>query len=226
MLTLNLQKPEDAPVRRLQLSLSKGAKFTVKVEWDCKADHEDDVDVHALEAKNTGDGAKVTALEHILSTYNTTRMSRTGALKSSPDGSFSTPSGGLSHSGDIRKQGTTAEVLTIDGSKIPADVNEIPLFATVHKADHGDEEEGHGDEDEDEDEHGDEAAFADIDVCIVTIEDESGKVLGKYKLSDEFGEFNVVQLGSVMLSAKGGWEYVPVGVGFKGDFNDVLGNFC
>lgn len=221
MLTLNLQKPDDAPVRRLQLSLNKGARFTVKVEWDCKADHEDDVDVHALEAKNDGSGAKVTALDHILSTYNTTRMSRTGTLKSNPDGSFSTPSGGLSHSGDIRKQGTTAEVLTIDGSKIPAGVNEIPLFATVHKADHGDEhEEEHG---EDED---DEAAFADIDICVVTIADESGKVLGQYKLSDEFGEFNVVQIGSVMLASKGGWEYVPVGVGFKGDFNDVLGNFC
>jgi tellurium resistance protein TerD len=220
MLTLNLQKPDASPVRRLQLSLDKGARFTVKVEWDCKADHEDDVDVHALEATNSGGGAKVTALDHILSTYNTTRMSRTGALKSNADGSFATPSGGLSHSGDIRKQGSTAEVLTIDGSKIPAGVNEIPLFATVHKADHGDgHEEEHGDDD-------DEAAFSDIDICVVTIADESGKVLGQYKLSDEFGEFNVVQLGTVMLAPRGGWEYVPVGVGFKGDFNDVLGNFC
>ena len=219
MLTLNLQKPDAAPVRRLQLSLNKGARFNVKVEWDCKADHEDDVDVHALEAVNSGGGAKVSALENILSTYNTSRMSRTGALKTKPDGSFTTPSGGLTHSGDIRVQGSTAEVLTIDGSKVPSDVNEIPLFATVHKADHGEAHE----EDHDED---DEAAFADIDVCIVTISDESGKVLGKYQLSDEFGEFNVVQLGSVMLAPSGGWEYVPVGVGFKGDFNDVLGNFC
>jgi len=78
MLTLNLQKPDAAPVRRLQLSLNKGARFNVKVEWDCKADHEDDVDVHALEAVNSGGGAKVSALENILSTYNTSRMSRTG----------------------------------------------------------------------------------------------------------------------------------------------------
>ena len=80
MLTLNLQKPDAAPVRRLQLSLSKCVRFSVKVEWDCKADHEDDVDVHALEAVNRGQGAKVHALENILSTYNTTRMSRTGVL--------------------------------------------------------------------------------------------------------------------------------------------------
>ncbi len=219
MLTLNLQKPNSAPVRRLQLSLNKGARFNVQVEWDCKAEHEDDVDVHALEAVNSGNGARVSSLENILSTYNTTRMSRSGVLKNNADGSFATPSGGLSHSGDIRKQGVQAEVLTIDGSKVPSDVNEIPLFATVHKADHG---EGHEEGDEDEDE----AAFADIDVCTVTITDESGRVLGKYALSDEFGEFNVVQLGSIMLAANGGWEYVPVGVGFTGDFNDVLGNFC
>lgn len=219
MLTLNLQKPNAAPVRRLQLSLNKGARFDVKLEWDCKADHEDDVDLHALEAVNSGNGAKVSALENILSTYNTTRMSRTGALESNADGSFATPSGGLAHSGDIRVQGSKAEVLTIDGSKVPADVNEIPLFATVHKADHG---EGHEEEHDDDDE----AAFADIDICTVTISDESGRVLGQYRLSDEFGEFNVVQLGSVMLAPRGGWEYVPVGVGFKGDFNDVLGNFC
>ncbi|WP_374563469.1 TerD family protein [Ideonella sp.] len=219
MLTLSLQKPDAAPVRRLTLSLSKGARFSVKVEWDCKADHQDDVDVHALEAVNSGHGAKVTALEGILSTYNTTRMSRTGALKTNPDGSFATPSGGLSHSGDIRVQGSQAEVLTVDGSKVPPAVNEIPLFATVHKADHG---EGHEDEHDDDDE----AAFADIDICVVTISDDSGRVLGKYQLSDEFGEFNVVQLGTVMLAPSGGWEYVPVGVGFKGDFNDVLGHFC
>ena len=146
-------------------------------------------------------------------------MSRSGVLKNNADGSFATPSGGLSHSGDIRKQGQQAEILVIDGSKVPPEVNEIPLFATVHKADHGEE---HEEEHEDEDE----AAFADIDVCIVTISDESGRVLGKYKLSDEFGEFNVVQLGSVMLNGNGGWEYVPVGVGFKGDFNEALGNFC
>lgn len=216
MLTLNLQKPDAAPVRRLQLSLSKGACFSVQVEWYCKADHQDDVDVHALEAVNSGSGAKVSALESILSTYNTTRMSRNGVLKTNADGSFATPSGGLSHSGDIRVQDSKAEVLTIDGSKVPPEVNEIPLFATVHKADHG---EGH------EEDH-DEAAFSDIDRCTVTISDDSGRELGKYLLSDEFGEFNVVQLGTVMLAPSGGWEYVPVGVGFKGDFNDVLGNFC
>ncbi|MDE2446886.1 MAG: TerD family protein [Alphaproteobacteria bacterium] len=217
MLTLTLEKPGANPAKRLQLSLNKGARFTVKVEWQCNAAHEDDVDIHALEARNSGNGARVTALESILSTYNTQKMNpKGGALLNAPDGSFATPSGGLRHSGDIRTQGNY-ETITIDGSKIPVDVNEIPLFATVHKADHNEEHEG-GSESEEE------AAFADIETCTVTIAAEGGKVLGSYRLSSEFGEFNVVQLGSVMLN-DGVWEYAPVGRGFTGTINDVLAQF-
>ena len=77
---------------KLQLSLSKGVRFTVTVDWRCDADHADDVDIHALEARNDGQGAKVTALEQVLSTYNTRKMSRSGVLPVNPDGSFSTAS--------------------------------------------------------------------------------------------------------------------------------------
>ena len=207
MLTLTLDKPGAAPARKLQLSLNKGATFKVTVAWQCDADHQDDIDIHALEARNGGNGAKVSALEEILSTYNTTKMSpKTGVL----------PSGGLRHSGDVRVQGNT-ETIVIDGAKLPAGVNEIPLFATVHKAGHG---AGHDEGSEAEEE----AAFADIEVCTVTIADEGGRELGAYQLSKEFGEFNVVQLGSVM-HGDNGWEYAPVGRGFTGTFNDVLAHF-
>ena len=60
MLTLSLEKPGTA-TPKLKLSLNKGAQFTVKVEWMCDADHADDVDVHALEARSDGNGAKVRA---------------------------------------------------------------------------------------------------------------------------------------------------------------------
>ena len=108
MLTLSLDKPGAKPAPKLQLALNKGASFKVTVAWKCDARHEDDVDIHALEARNDGGGgAKVTALEQILSTYNTTRMSpKTGVLVAAADGSFATPSGGLRHSGDIRVQVT------------------------------------------------------------------------------------------------------------------------
>lgn len=216
MLTLALEKPDARP-KKLQLSLSKGARFTVRVAWECNAAHEDDVDIHALEAFNDGDGARVGMLESVLSTYNTRKMnSRGGVLANNPDGSFATPSGGLFHSGDVRVQGNYEEIV-IDGSRLPEGVNEIPLFATVHEADHG---EGHEDGDEDEEE----PAFADIELCTVTITDERGREIGAYRLSNEFGDFNVVQLGSVMLG-DGGWEYIPVGRGFTGTFNDVLAQF-
>lgn len=216
MLTLTLQKPgADAP--KLRLSLNKGARFTAKVEWQCDADHADDVDVHALEARNTGGGAKVTALEQVLSTYNTKRMNpQGGALPANPDGSFQTPGGGLVHSGDKRVQNNT-ESIVIDGSKLPPGVNEIPIFVTVHEAEHG---AGHDDGDAAEEE----AAFGDIDVCTITLSDETGRELGAYKLSDEFKEFNVVQLGSLLLGANG-WEYAAVGRGFNGNFNDVIAHF-
>lgn len=217
MLTLTLEKPGAAPARKLQLSLNKGAAFKVTVAWQCDARHQDDIDIHALESRNDGSGAKVTVLEEILSTYNTTKMSpKTGVLPTAADGSFATPSGGLRHSGDVRVQGNT-ETIVIDGSKLPAAVNEIPLFATVHKAEHtAGHDAGAASEDE--------AAFADIEVCTVTIADEGGRELGAYQLSKEFGEFNVVQLGSIM-HGDNGWEYAPVGRGFTGTFNDVLSHF-
>lgn len=218
MLTLSLEKPGVQAPKKLQLSLNKGARFTVKIAWECEADHQDDVDVHALEASNAGSGARVTSLESVLSTYNTKKMNpKGGVLPNNADGSFATPSGGLTHSGDVRIQGNFEEI-TVDGSRIPAGVNEIPLLATVHKADHGDEHEGDHDSDE-------EAAFADIEICTVSIADESGKELAFYKLPDEFGEFNVVQLGSIMLTESGAWEYAPVGRGFTGTINDVLAHF-
>lgn len=217
MLTLTLQKTGAEPPKKLQLSLNKGTRFTVKVSWECEAAHQDDVDIHALEAVNDGSGAKVGVLESVLSTYNTRRMNpNAGVLPNNADGSFATSSGGLTHSGDIRVQGNF-ETIVVDGSKLPPEVNEIPLFATVHRADHGAEHEvGSADEDE--------PAFADIEVCAVTILGSDGKEIGAYKLSDEFGEFNVVQLGSMMLGANG-WEYVPVGRGFTGTINDVLSHF-
>ena len=218
MLTLTLEKPGAASPKKLQLTLSKGARFTVKIAWQCEADHQDDVDIHALEASNSGSGAKVTSLDSVLSTYNTRKMNpRGGVLPNNPDGSFSTPSGGLTHSGDIRVQGNF-ETIIVDGSRIPEGVNEIPLFATVHRAEHGGEHEGS------DDKAAEEAAFADIEVCTVTITGDDGRELGSYRLSDEFGDFNVVQLGSVMLGSNG-WEYAPVGRGFTGTINDVLAHF-
>lgn len=205
MLTLSLEKPGGA-VPKLQLSLTKGARFEVTIAWECEHAHLHDVDLHALEARNDGSGAKVQELSSILSTYNTRSMNpKGGALPTNADGSFATPSGGLRHSGDIRAQGT-AETIAIDGSRIPEGVNEIPVFVTIHSPAREAE------------------TFAEIEKATIAIVDEGGKELGSYMLSGEFKDFNVVQFGSLLLG-ESGWEYAAVGRGFKGNFNDVLGHF-
>lgn len=204
MLTLSLAKP-GVPTEKLRLSLTKGARFTVTVEWECEHAHVHDVDVHALEARNAGSGAKVDRLTSILSTYNTKLMNPSaGVLATSPDGSFATPNGGLTHSVDKREQGSF-ETIVIDGSRLPEGVNEIPIFVTIHS-------------------RGEVETFEEIEEASITISDDSGKELGAYQLSDEFKDFNVVQFGSA-IHGENGWEYAPVGRGFVGTFNDVLAQF-
>jgi tellurium resistance protein TerD len=204
MLTLTLEKA-GAPVGKLQLSLTKGARFTVTVDWECHHAHAHDVDVHALEARNAGSGAKVGRLESILSTYNTKLMNpNAGVLATNADGSFATPGGGLTHSADKREQGSS-ETIIIDGARLPEGVNEIPIFVTIHS-------------------RGEVETFEEIERAAIRIADDSGKELGSYQLSDEFKEFNVVQFGSA-IHGENGWEYAPVGRGFVGTFNDVLAQF-
>ena len=176
---LPLSKPGEA-VKKLTLSLSKGARFTVELAWDSKHD----LDAHALEGTNNGDGAKVSDFAQVLSTYNVIKPGITGpALPRNPDGSFSTISGALMHSGD-KRDGTLQgvdEMITIDGARIPAGVNEIPIFVTVHPSTV--------------------ATFRDVKQASITIKSDDGRTLGAYQLTNEFGAFNAVQMGSLMATS-------------------------
>lgn len=201
MLTLPLNKEGTTP-GKLTLSLKKGSKFTIALAWNSKKD----LDVHALLATNSGNGAKVSAFEQVLSTFNAKRTNPQGILVTNPDGSFSTPCGSLRHSGDSR-DGTMKDIdetIIVDGSKIPAGVNEVPIFVTIHPAG--------------------QVTFAEVESASITILDEDGKELGAFKLTTEFSKFNAVQMGSLMLGEKG-WEFSIVGSGFIGDFNTVLEHF-
>lgn len=201
-LTLALAKPGDN-TPKLKLNLAKPARFTVELSWDSKHD----LDAHALLAKNSGDGAKVSAFEQVLSTYNMKKTNKDGALEPNPDGSFSTPEHALTHSGDVRtgEDADVDETITIDGAKVPAGVNEIPIFITIHPS------------------HS--ATFAQVKEAGIRIRNDQGTILGEYALSKEFGPFDAVQMGSLLLSSEHGWEFAPVGVGFNGDFNSILENF-
>jgi tellurium resistance protein TerD len=210
-MTLNLQKAGDAPKPKLQLSLNKEARFKIELEWDSEAD----LDTHALLAFNDGNGAKVSAFEQILSTYNVKRPDNQGVLVArNPDGSpneqgkgwFETPCGTLRHSGDSRRGDLTQidEVIDFDGSRCPNDRNEIPLFVLIHSPPN--------------------ATFADVKSGLIRIKDQMDKEIGSYRLSDEFKAFKGIQLGSILRSANG-WEFAAAGTGFNGDFNTVLAHF-
>jgi tellurium resistance protein TerD len=200
-LTLTLTKPGTvAP--KLALNLSKPARFTIELYWDSAHD----LDAHALLATNHGDGAKVSAFEQVLSTYNSRKTNAAGVLETNPDGSFSTPEGALRHSGDCRNglRQDVDEVITIDGARVPPGVNEIPIFVTIHPAQS--------------------ARFAQVARAGIRIKSEAGTVLGEYALSEEFGAFDAVQMGSLLLDANG-WTYHATGVGFQGDLNAILAYF-
>lgn len=198
---LSLVKPgETTP--KLNLNLAKPARFSIEVYWDS----EHDLDGHGLLATNSGNGAKVSAFEQVLSTYNAKKTNPNGILANNADGSFSTPCGGLTHSGDSRTGVGKAvdEIITIDGAKIPSSVNEIPIFVTLHSS------KG--------------LKFADVRSAGIRIKNDQGTVLGEYELTNQFKEFDAVQMGSLSLG-NNGWSYLAAGAGFNGDFNTILGHF-
>lgn len=197
-LTLSLTKPGDnAP--KLSLNLTKDEVFSIELFWDSKHD----LDAHALLATNVGNGAKITGLEQILSTYN----KKTGAITVNSNGSFQTPEGGLIHSGDALT-GDAAdvdEVITVNTAKVPKGVNEIPVFVTIHPAAT--------------------ATFGEVDAAGIRIKNGAGVIIAEYHLSDEFAEFDAIQMGTFVNDASSGWSYIAAGSGFNGNFNDILAFF-
>lgn len=200
MLTLSTDK---GTAKKLTLATTKASRFTVKLFWDS----EHDIDAHALLGRPTPEGNKVQAYEEILSTYNLKRPGNpNGTLSKNPDGSFGIPCGALQHTGDSRtglgKQ--IDEVITVDGGRVPAGVTEIFFFASIHPSKT--------------------LKFREVKDIGISIEDDSGKELGRYNLGTEFGHCDTVQMGSIIISDQG-LQYFPVGVGFDGGIDAILGNY-
>jgi len=207
-LQLNLTKPGDV-AQKLSLNLNKGESFKVRLSWDGGAD----VDLHALVAINTGAGAKVSSLDDILSPYNVQRVIRgeqQGTLPLASDKTFSVHSGALVHSPDATDgaQAGDDEYVIVKPDRLTPPAGgaiEIPLVAMVHPQSAG-------------------RSFRDVKNARVIIEDARGVELLNVSLSDQFGEFIGVQMGSIMVEASGS-SFAAIGVGFNEDFNQVLGHF-
>lgn len=207
-LTLNLKKEgEDAP--KLQLNLKKNEKFKVLLGWKGQTD----LDLHALRCVNSGAGAKVTAFEEILSTYNVQRTISgkiEGTLVKKADGSFDTLGGALVHSPDVT-DGDSLEIdeyIIIDPAlmSVPAgSAIEIPLIAMIHP-------------------QSGTSKFRDVDDAWVAVQDSDSNEIMRAQLSTQFGEFVGVQMGSLIIDASG-THFEAVGVGFNENFNGVLSYF-
>lgn len=208
-LQLNLTKPGDAP-QKLSLNLSKGEKFKVRLSWD----GDTDVDLHAMVAVNLGNGAKISALEDILSPYNIQRKinnQTTGVLVQNPDKSFAVHGGALLHSPDATdgRSGGDDEWVLVHPDRLAPPAGgaiEIPLVAMIHPQNTG-------------------SKFRDVKNARVIIENSVGAELLNVSLSDQFAEFVGVQMGSIMIDASGS-SFALIGVGFNVDFNEVIQHFA
>lgn len=200
-LQLPLKKPGQTGTK-LSLPLTKTGLYIFELFWDSAHD----LDAHALLATNDGaNGAKVSDFAQVLSTYNSKKTNPNGTLTANPDGSFSTPCGALTHSGDSRTGIGKAidEIIKLDTTKVDPSVNEIPIFVTIHGNGH---------------------TFSQVAKAGIRIKDDSGKEIQSYELTQEFGAFNAVQMGS-LVRGDSGWSFHAAGSGFQGDFNTVLGHF-
>lgn len=100
------------------------------------------------------------------------------------------------------------EWIDIDPGRLapsPAGGIELPLVAMLHPQDGA-------------------VRFCDVRNASVVVENSVGRELLRAGLSSQFGEFVCVQMGSIMIDAAGA-NFVAVGVGFNGDFNNVLAHF-
>ena len=207
-LQLNLAKPGDV-AQKLSLNLNKGEGFKVRLSWD----GDTDLDLHALVAVNTGAGAKVSAMEDILSPYNVQRTIRgqtVGTLPKAPNGTFQVHGGALVHSPDATDGNLSGDdeyvIVQPDRLTPPAGgAIEIPLVAMIHPQASG-------------------RAFRNVQNARVIIESAQGVELLNVSLSSQFGEFIGVQMGSILVDANGS-SFAAIGVGFNQDFNEVLGHF-
>lgn len=207
-LQLNLTKPGDA-TPKLALNLDKGERFKVRLCWE----GDTDLDLHALVAINMGAGAKVSAFDDILSTYNVQRVIRgqsTGTLPLAADKTFSVHGGALVHSPDATDGFADGddEWVSIQPDRLNPPAGgaiEIPLVAMIHPQNAG-------------------RTFRDVKNARVIVENSAGQELLNVSLSDQFGGFVGVQMGSIMVEPSGS-SFVGVGVGFNSDFNQVLGHF-
>ena len=112
---------------------------------------------------------------------------------------LTSPDGAVVHSGDNRtgdKDGDD-EVVTVDLTKVDANIVELPIVVTIHEAEERKQ------------------TFGRVNGAYVKVyNDETGKELAKYDLNEDYSDKTALQFGS-LYRKDGDWRFHAVGVGFK-----------
>lgn len=192
----------------VELGLTKNNKFLVELYWKSKVD----LDAHAIAiTKQAGVSTINGEAKRILSVYNKgvvllsddlTKTLSQGAIGSS----FTVPEQYMTHTGDMRASSNFAvepdEVLEVDLSKVPDNIDEIAFIVSIHPPMSN--------------------TFEMVKDAKLIIREEDGTSLIEASLTDEFKDSNLVHLGSVTKNVNGVWGYNADTSGIIGNFNDVL----
>lgn len=202
MIQLDLSKEVKAPI---SFSLSKVRRYIVELYWESAHD----LDAHAIALKD----GKLTCEDDILSTYNnqlvlTEDVSVNHNPRSEIKKPFQNLSGSLMHSGDARtglsiNAREPDEIVIIDTTKIDPSKNEISFFVTSHPPC--------------------KAKFNEVKDVKLLIKNDEGEILLTANLKQDFDQYDMVQMGSLMLNpVTNDWEFSTIAVGLNGQFNNIL----
>jgi tellurium resistance protein TerD len=194
-------------------NLEKGQKFSIEksiknfyigVGWDKGAENVD-VDLHVFGCVNPGSGPKFYGGASHAVTY------ANEDLKKSPDGSFGTADGSITHKGDNQTGAGDGddEFAKVFSTKLPQEINEIAIFLTIHKALTRKQN------------------FGKAKNAFIHVKNEdSGEELCRFSLQNQFPDAISVQVASFMKSDTGKWEFHALGAATPdkelGDILDVL----
>jgi tellurium resistance protein TerD len=133
-------------------------------------------------------------------------------------GKHTEPEGAVEHSGDSRNGtlnidfGVDAngrkievdEIVTVDFTKLAANVDELSFIVTIHEADDRKQN------------------FGQVSGSVIVLRDDvSGKILGSYSLEDDFSTETAVQFGS-LYKKDGAWLFKAVGAGYNKGLADFV----
>ena len=200
VLDLKLKDEGQSPI---SFGLSKINTYIVELYWKSKHD----LDAHAIMLEG---GSHKNDLDNILSTYNPHLvLVENPSINHHPSGrkAFRNVSGSLEHTGDARTgvqidAEAPDEVLKIHVDKWKKSSEKIAFFNSIHPPST--------------------AKFNEVSEAKIVIKEEGGKTLLIANLSTDFGQYDIVQFGSLLRLPSGEVQFDPASVGLNGNFNDII----